>query len=74
MNGEVMHLDWLGYVVLTIVMGSLFFIILAALLAGGKLRERRRATLLVVGMIPGLFVAVGVGVWLGGLVFSLLMG
>jgi hypothetical protein len=71
MNTEVAHIGWLGYVILTIVMSSLFFIILAAIL--GRPRKPK-VTLLVVGTIIGLFVAVVAGMWIGGLIFSVLMG
>jgi hypothetical protein len=71
MSAEVAHLGWLGYVILAIVMGSLFFIILAAIL--GRPRKPK-VTLLLIGTIVGLFVAVVLGMWVGGLVFSTLMG
>jgi hypothetical protein len=72
---EVAHLGWLGYVILAIVMGSLFFIILAAVLSpGSNPRSGRKVSLLFITTVIGLFVAVVVGMWAGGLVFSVLMG
>lgn len=71
MSVQVSHVGWLGYVILTIVMGSLSFIILAAIL--GKPRKPK-VTLLVITAVVGLFAAFVVGTWIGGLILSALMG
>lgn len=71
MSAEVGHIDWLGFIIFAIVMGSLFSIVLAAAL--GKPRKPK-VTLTVIGTLLALLAIVVAGVWVGGLIFSALMG
>lgn len=68
---EVAHLGWLGYVILAIVMGSLFFIIVAAVIGNPR---KPKVTILFIATVIGLFVAVAAGTWLGGLILSVIVG
>ncbi len=68
MGTEVSHIPWLGFVVLSIVVGSLSLIILAAIL--GKPRKPK-VTMVFVGMIFTLLAIFIVGIWLGASVFGL---
>jgi len=68
---EVAHIRWLGLVVLAIVWGSLAFIALATMLFRPW---KPKVVLVVLGSLLGLFVAVAGSIWVGGLVFSALMG
>lgn len=68
MSAEVPHIGWLGYVVVTIVLGSLSLIILAAII--GK-PWKPKVTAVFIGtilLIFGAFIAVA---WLGGLFLSI---
>jgi len=71
MTGHVAHLDWLGWIVVTIVVGSVGGVILAALC--GK-PWKPRVTLLVIAMLLTLTATLVIGIWVGGHVFSALMG
>ena len=63
MEAEVSHIGWLGFVVFTIVVGSLSFIILSAIL--GK-PWKPRVTLVFIGSILLLFAGVVAILWIGG--------
>lgn len=71
MTEQVAHIGWLGWIVFTIVVGSMFFVVLAAIL--GRPRKPK-VTLLVIGTLFALLVAIVAGLWVGGLIFSVLMG
>jgi len=67
MINQVGHLEWLGWIVFAIVVGSLSFTILAAVL--GK-PWKPKVTLLFLATMFALAVAFVLAFWLGGLVFS----
>lgn len=71
MTEPVAHLDWLGWIVLTIVVGSVGGVVLAAL-CGRPWKPR--VTLLVIALLLTLTVTLIIGIWVGGHVFSVLMG
>ncbi len=70
MNPQVGHIEWLGFVIFAIVMGSLSCIILITIF--GKPR-RPKVIGIVIGTLIGLLVTVIAGMGVGGLVFSALM-
>ena len=71
MTEQVAHMGSLGWIVFAIVVGSVFLVILAAIL--GKPRKPK-VTLMFITTLFALTIAVIVGIWVGGLVFSGLMG
>jgi len=71
MTEHVAHLDWLGWIVLTIVVGSVGGVVLAAV-CGRPWKPR--VTLLVIAMLLTLTATLIIGIWVGGHVFALLMG
>jgi hypothetical protein len=68
---QVAYPEWLGWIVFALLVGSLFLVVLATLL--GKDRKPKVALTVIVAMIA-LGVAVVGGMWIGGIVFSVLMG
>lgn len=68
MEAEVSHIGWLGFIVFTIVVGSLSLIILAAIL--GK-PWKPKVTLVFIGSILLLFTGFIVASWIGGAVFGI---
>lgn len=68
MSVEVLHIGWLGYVAATIVLGSLFLIILAAII--GK-PWKPKVTLVFIGTIFIIFGAFVAATWLGGIFLSI---
>ena len=71
MTDQISHIDWLGAVVLAIVFGSLLLVVLAAILGRPW---KPKVTLVFIGTLLTLLVVVVAGTWIGGHIFSLLMG
>ena len=69
MTEQVAHIDWLGWIVFTIVVGSMFLVVLASIL--GPRPHKPKVTLTFIGTLLGLLGAVVGGIWIGGLLFSL---
>ena len=67
MTNQVGHIEWLGWIAFTIVVGSLIFTILAATLSRPW---KPRITLLVVMTMFTLAIAFVLAFWLGGRIFS----
>ena len=68
MDAEAVNIDWLGFIVFTLVIGSLCLIILASIL--GK-PWRPKVTLLFIGMILTLAVTFVAFTWLFGAFLSI---
>lgn len=68
---QVGHIGWLGWIVFAIVVGSVFLVILAAIFGTPP---KPKVTLTFIGALSALLVTIVVGIWVGGLIFSLLMG
>lgn len=68
MEAEVSHLGWLGFIPFTIVIGSLFFIILSSILVKPW---KPRVTGVFIGSVLILFVLFILGFWLGGKIFGI---
>ena len=71
MTDQINHIDWLGAVVFAIVIGSVLCVVLAAVLGRPW---KPKVTLVFIGTLLTLLVVVLVGTWVGGYIFSLLMG
>ena len=67
MINQVGHIGWLGWIVFTIVVGSLFFTILAAMLGRPW---KPKVTLLVLATVSALAIAFVLTFWLAGFIFS----
>lgn len=71
MAEQVGHIGWLGWIVFSIVVGSVFMVILAAILGGPR---KSKVTLTFIGTLSVLLATVVIGLWVAGQLFSLLMG
>lgn len=70
MDPKVSHLGWLGFIPFTIVVGSLFLIILSSILVKPW---KPRVAGVFIGTVLILFVLFILGLWLGGRIFELLV-
>lgn len=68
------HIGWLGFIVFGIVEGSLLLTILAAVLGRPRNPGPGKTPLVFVGSLVVLLATVVGGLWIGGFIFSLLMG
>ena len=71
MTEPIAHIEWLGWIVFTIVVGSVGFVMLAAILGRPW---KPRVTLLVIATLLALTATLVVSIWVGGHIFAALMG
>ncbi len=74
MTESITHIDWLGWIVFAIVVGSVLVVVLAAMFDGFRNRRKLKVPVLFIASLVILLVSVVVGIAVGGTVFSILMG
>ena len=71
MTEPIAHIEWLGWIVFTIVVGSVGLVMLAAILGRPW---KPRVTLMVITALLALTATLVVSIWVGGRIFAALMG